>query len=214
MLEVLNAFRHQRLLHAVYRAGRQWDARVLNAFRHQRLLHRPPAGFGRGRWIGAQRLSASKIAAQGNPYPDADGQSCSTPFGIKDCCTLCYMHYQRERLGCSTPFGIKDCCTGNYWHAKRRNPSAQRLSASKIAARPVKLVLRYGLRVLNAFRHQRLLHLGGSSTVRLTILCSTPFGIKDCCTAGFPCQSFSISGVLNAFRHQRLLHCGLPLPEL
>ena len=60
---------------------------------------------------------------------------CSTPFGIKDCCTVISVNFSDDENLCSTPFGIKDCCTT---HAATYRTT--------------------GHRVLNAFRHQRLLH--------------------------------------------------------
>ena len=86
--EVLNAFRHQRLLHRPDRAGLLPRLGVLNAFRHQREFHTrapcsPPA-----RPFCAQRLSASKrVALRKLLTVTLLGGACSTPFGIKDCCT-------------------------------------------------------------------------------------------------------------------------------
>ena len=188
-----------------YRPGRRRG--VLNAFRHQRLLH----------------------------YGDGDDffgfKLCSTPFGIKDCCTFLMLvaspaASSAQRLSaskiaalgvrqahvvgrtvCSTPFGIKDCCT-LVPEDSPEGRGAQRLSASKIAApqeeletqqqnfvlnafRHQRLLHRYRLQrnprlreVLNAFRHQRLLHAIWPPIAKTGARCSTPFGIKDCCTAG------------------------------
>ena len=232
--KVLNAFRHQRLLHSrVVGAGRGLLS-VLNAFRHQRLLHRPtPLG---NPLICSCVLNAFRhqrlLHLEPRLWAAQQEIECSTPFGIKDCCTS-----QRQPHGipdhlCSTPFGIKDCCT---WLVKcifAPPSSAQRLSASKIAARGQPGIP--GLprkHVLNAFRHQRLLHWRLRSNARRSVrMCSTPFGIKDCCTAenrlvpsSDGAQRLSASKiaahsgrsgarspsrVLNAFRHQRLLHSG------
>ena len=60
---------------------------------------------------------------------------CSTPFGIKEFCTSSTVSMRRFCSKCSTPFGIKEFCTAN----RHRRPA------------PV-------ARVLNAFRHQRILH--------------------------------------------------------
>ena len=100
----------------------------------------------------------------------------STPFGIRDSCTITRWDWARNLVfKCSTPFGINDSCT----------------------LRPV-LPRREPLPVLNAFRHQRFLHTSSTtrrSTTRvlnallvglalndLLDVCSTPFGINDSCT--------------------------------
>ena len=67
----------------------QARARVLNALRHQRLLH-----------------SAALVA-------EYVRRMCSTPCGIKDCCTSPLRWGTRRAGRCSTPCGIKDCCTNN-----------------------------------------------------------------------------------------------------
>ena len=110
---------------------------------------------------------------------------------------------------CSTPFGI------NEWFTDRREDY---------------VICRYF--VLNAFRHQRMVHLdwGKLSTAQL-IECSTPFGINEWFTfallsataSGQSCSTpFGINewftgimqgqhllmAVLNAFRHQRMVHPG------
>ncbi len=107
---------------------------------------------------------------------------CSTPFGIRDCCTFPRNSLPECENACSTPFGIRDCCTGD--RRQRR---------------------RCGGGVLNAFRHQRLLHSRRPRSQRRATGCSTPFGIRDCCTA-MRLNRLSEFNVLNAFRHQRLLH--------
>ena len=115
-LSVLNAFRHQRLLHISKRRNAvSVGVYVLNAFRHQRLLHTANRQLPRPHSArGAQRLSASKITAS-----------------VGD---------DRAPAG--------------------RRSSAQRLSASKITALPRSSTHEAHTlpRVLNAFRHQRLLH--------------------------------------------------------
>ena len=179
---------------------------MLNAFRHQRLLHR--------------------LA----PHTKNGCSGCSTPFGIKDCCTVAGV----GRLGgerCSTPFGIKDCCTDPLNPIRHHTTyRAQRLSASKIAA-PYPTTPSF-----NSHRcAQRLsaskiaAHLSGDGMMFEPEKCSTPFGIKDCCTIFSPSRPVTVACaqrlsaskiaaphrrsaiyepyyVLNAFRHQRLLH--------
>ena len=87
--------------------------------------------------------------------------------------------------------------------------SAQRLSASEEYA------LGYGLshrtkdrRVLNAFRHQRNMHLRRVGQARpVQHRCSTPFGIRGICTDRYRERlRVSLCRVLNAFRHQRNMH--------
>ena len=61
--------------------------------------------------------------------------------------------------------------------------------------------------MLNALRHQRLLHMRPLHSWIITDECSTPCGIKDYCTLLSGYESLSYFLVLNALRHQRLLHC-------
>ena len=65
-LQVLNAFRHHRLLRSASDSRRRGLADVLNAFRHHRLL----------------RLRANRCALRNALI------SCSTPFGITDYCAV------------------------------------------------------------------------------------------------------------------------------
>ena len=159
---------------------------VLNAFRHQRVLHKAPAIM--RIWM----------------------VSCSTPFGIKEFCTRRFgpKTDSSPRFTCSTPFGIKEFCTcGAGAGTSPIDRGAQRLSASKSSAlvalhhafadcaRQVlnafrhQRVLHIGRQrrlaavvVLNAFRHQRVLHRMGFTPPSPAVECSTPFGIKEFCT--------------------------------
>ena len=90
----------------------------------------------------------------------------------------------RPSPACSTPFGIRGSCTQGPWQGPCRTPySAQRLSASEAPAPYSQSPATTNGRVLNAFRHQRLLHgyldFGGIARY----LCSTPFGIRGSCTS-------------------------------
>ena len=181
---------------------------MLNAFRHQRLLH-------------PSEIIEVKLGAE-----------CSTPFGIKDCCTIQSWPLNDRQQKCSTPFGIKDCCTADN---QRRHTgsigSAQRLSASKIAA-PLALTTPsttvgkcstpFGIKDCCTHENRRKAESDGGAqrlsaskiaalgakVIRpeLGVRCSTPFGIKDCCTRAGPNRTDQGRHVLNAFRHQRLLH--------
>ena len=160
----------------------------------------------------AQRLSASKITAlggadcRGTPIP-----SCSTPFGIKDYCTnprpfdrpthLVLNAFRHQRLLHAHDYPRRFAIVGS---AQRLSASkitartstskrtakllgAQRLSASKITALPPPCRKPSSLLVLNAFRHQRLLHEATGQVAIVDRRCSTPFGIKDYCTPVIPC---------------------------
>ena len=83
---------------------------------------------------------------------------CSTPFGITDYCATTLECALQISNRCSTPFGITDYC------AHERNDD-----------RPQEL------KVLNAFRHHRLLRGGILSFAVVPTVCSTPFGITDYC---------------------------------
>ena len=158
----------------------------------------------------AQRLSASKSSAHHGRGVRHSDPGCSTPFGIKEFCTQLRIgtevadELSAQRLSaskssapepgllwtgtsrCSTPFGIKEFCTGP---SPAPNPasktSAQRLSASKSSAPGRRRAHRGGNQpVLNAFRHQRVLHARAPAGQELPLGCSTPFGIKEFCTHG------------------------------
>ena len=156
---------------------------VLNAFRHQRGLHGP------------------------STFAVSRGDTCSTPFGIKEGCTAPCELQKSRWITCSTPFGIKEGCTGFFGFGRGHLLRAQRLSASKRAAQAANPTRTHPYRVLNAFRHQRGLHppsahrpcpclsraqrLSASKRAALETrahnvdainLCSTPFGIKEGCT--------------------------------
>ncbi len=111
-------------------------------------------------------------------------------------------------LSCSTPFGIR--------------------GFNILFAREAELA---HCAVLNAFRHQRVQHLGRLPRQLAELGCSTPFGIRGfnirntdshavrACRAqrlsaseGSTYRTTGISdrrrNVLNAFRHQRVQHCG------
>ena len=63
--EVLNAFRHQRINHAISPIESLHPSRVLNAFRHQRINHEPWRQNQCRHPRCAQRLSASKDKSPG-----------------------------------------------------------------------------------------------------------------------------------------------------
>ena len=212
---VLNAFRHQRLLHTAQAVQKGWRRRVLNAFRHQRLLHRRLRVSAHG---GQQVLNAFRhqrlLHVQIQPQEDihhvvlnafrhqrllhsttrstVHGNSrCSTPFGIKDCCTHVSFDKSLVQSKCSTPFGIKDCCTNSQMDGAHHPAAKQVLNAFRHQRLLHRLPRGRGEMplmslVLNAFRHQRLLHQRQSEIAlqRHFKMCSTPFGIKDCCTPG------------------------------
>ena len=159
------------------------DWKVLNAFRHQRLLHRLRFRSNKLLIQCAQRLSASKIAARSRLTGSTS------------------ILFSAQRLSASKI--AAPCLLRQFMQCLM---SAQRLSASKIAARRFCCALPRHRVVLNAFRHQRLLHPYAEGIQALESRCSTPFGIKDCCTSpGAPFVG-GVRRVLNAFRHQRLLH--------
>ena len=106
---------------------------------------------------------------------------CSTPFGIIGCCASRLWTYDIATNTCSTPFGIIGCC----------------------AQRPGRAVAVL-IRVLNAFRHHRLLRAVRRLRQGDIEECSTPFGIIGCC-APRRSGTWPRNWVLNAFRHHRLL---------
>ena len=188
---VLNAFRHQRFLHASAAPDRFGELLVLNAFRHQRFLHL--AGI-------AERRRAIL---------------CSTPFGIKDFCTpsrfvrmiscVCAQRLSASKISaqvpivtvfvdyeCSTPFGIKDFCT-----------------------KPGSYALGEVHEVLNAFRHQRFLHIVNVAVIEIWRIVLNAFRHQRFLhTRLWRCSEPGRREVLNAFRHQRFLHSRQNQPRI
>ncbi len=133
---------------------------VLNALRHQRIVHTPAEANNR----------------QVKPR-------CSTPCGINGLFT-CIDSRQRgiqlsraQRLAAST-----DCSHDCHARRIRDCPCAQRLAASTDCS-PVQFPrLNLECRVLNALRHQRIVHISGAG--------DSAWRVR----------------VLNALRHQRIVH--------
>jgi len=205
--KVLNAFRHQRMVHCSDRRITAGHWSVLNAFRHQRMVHtrlseccgsrrQCSTPFGINEWFTtsfkqassrpacAQRLSASTNGSQVDCEFRLPGHQCSTPFGINEWFTFGHDNRPQESpcaqrlsastngspqpvvtgllkvLMCSTPFGI------NEWFTR----CASRFGCIRS--------------VLNAFRHQRMVHEPTIGSQLMSIGCSTPFGINEWFTAG------------------------------
>ena len=165
---------------------------------------------------GAQRLSASKVTAPRRRQHEGSAMTvlnafrhqrllrasvsvdcpnrteCSTPFGIKGYCAGGNNQLQQLYFKCSTPFGIKGYCARRN---RNRNPQDGR--------------------VLNAFRHQRLLRVmpGTASPLSLHVLNAFRHQrLLRALAVQVLLQGFL---VLNAFRHQRLLRLADgPLLEL
>ena len=154
---------------------------VLNAFRHQRRSARCRAG----------------------KSPIAD--RCSTPFGIKGWSTAFDSPAASHRAArCSTPFGIKGWSTRRELRANRRLSMCSTPFGIKGWSHAAAAGYDYtALVVLNAFRHQRMVHADGDAGRQAVMLsaqrlsaskdgplsvcgrvsaahrrCSTPFGIK------------------------------------
>ena len=133
--EVLNAFRHQRINHPKCEHEHEPIGLVLNAFRHQRINHsRCPAGMA-GVQIRAQRLSASTDKSRPSLGMLGRGRICA------------------QRLSASTD---KSPSFGGI--NSKLGARAQRLSASTDKSRRIFQYMKIPLRVLNAFRHQRINH--------------------------------------------------------
>ena len=203
---------------------------VLNAFRHQRGSHSPDQLQRAASLWSAQRLSASKGVAQTERGKRPLGQSVLNAFRHQRGSHVKSLMGKVLAFQCSTPFGIKGGRTNNGTVMRFNGTGAQRLSASKGVARAGERAHPDGLRcVLNAFRHQRGSHVCVGRQPSSACKCSTPFGIKGGRTIGMcrvlgrygPCSTpFGIKGgrtrqlytyrrlyrVLNAFRHQRGSH--------
>ena len=115
---------------------------------------------------------------------------------------------RRRVLPCSTPFGITDYCAQNPVLARTLGFGAQRLSASQIIAHTRKGPKTQFCKVLNAFRHHRLLRLGDGPWPLLISMCSTPFGITDYCA--------TLSGAISALGNgaQRLSASQIIAPDI
>ena len=197
----------QRGAWTAWRAASGIGTRVLNAFRHHRGGH--PGGR---RWAtrppSAQRLSASQRGAwtDGSVLPSTS--RCSTPFGITEGGIAAITELTITSNKCSTPFGITEGGIRRTSARPTTRSGAQRLSASQRGAypntssaphQPSGCSTPFGITeggiphvrtaadrptVLNAFRHHRGGHEGGSATPNVN------------------------GAVLNAFRHHRGGHRG------
>ena len=154
---------------------------------------------------------------------------CSTPFGIRDVFTGWYRIFRARIPRCSTPFGIRDVFT----HLVASSTAAWDECSTPFGIRDVFTQERHrlfrGLRVLNAFRHQRCLHKRDRRDGRPRVLVLNTFRHQRCLHGTSPerapaaksAQRLSASemsslpgldrlllllAVLNAFRHQRCLH--------
>ena len=202
---VLNAFRHLRILHLdhdhdldaiaqmcstpfgifeFFTMGRMRPMRRRQCA--QRLSassnssHEQPVG-GHGHRLSAQRLSASSNSSPSDFLGSLMARLCSTPFGIFEFFTVTPSGAQTPLATCSTPFGIFEFFTR--WDLFRF----------------------YGVNVLNAFRHLRILHefirrRGNSvrSAQRLSASSNSSHLRRF--------EGVATGNVLNAFRHLRILH--------
>ena len=202
---------------------------MLNAFRHQRMDHNEPNVKGCILFLCAQRLSASTNGSlTRRHYPLLLGfvlnafrhqrmdhpiigrafaklSTCSTPFGINEWITRCGFscvpdRLRAQRLSASTNGSQCTSCCG---HETRQG--AQRLSASTNGSPSQLHSPRMRLRVLNAFRHQRMDHNPLAVDAFADLECSTPFGINEWITHTQNLVFIALV-VLNAFRHQRMDH--------
>ena len=179
---------------------------VLNAFRHPRIMHTGVMSASAALLVRAQRLPASEDhALQARQVTSRRAVTCSTPSGIRGSCTRavggsgprdrCAQRlpaseaHARESIDvpwgtirCSTPSGIRGSCT------------LEELLAGEFAG------------VLNAFRHPRIMHSGPGGAVHRAVECSTPSGIRGSCTPLSGRADLRAPGVLNAFRHPRIMH--------
>src|SRR5581483_3114448 len=184
LVNVLNAFRHQRYFHEQARdfltaalecstpfgikgtftrrhgGDHRRQQSVLNAFRHQRYFH---AGLG-PRLTPPGRCSTPFGIKGTFTHPglgqQARGLMCSTPFGIKGTFTRPTAIIRAPPVNlCSTPFGIKGTFTRlGVYLTVTSTVRAQRLSASKVLSPATGAWRRTRSQVLNAFRHQRYFH--------------------------------------------------------
>ena len=132
---VLNAFRHHRVLRPDLQLFRRRLLPVLNAFRHHRVLRSEEIAMICPH-CSAQRLSASQGATRGGVRLSNPSDECSTPFGITGCYARLWTGQGTLVYECSTPFGITGCYA---------------------TSRPCSIHIG---RVLNAFRHHRVLRPG------------------------------------------------------
>ena len=173
---MLNAFRHHRNSHSTGRAPACAPPQVLNAFRHHRNSH----------------AHEDFVYLRGCP--------CSTPFGIIGIRTRSitfdtYLCPCAQRLSASSEFArsfqagaVRDVRVLNAFRHHRNShgssfpnrtcPScAQRLSASSEFAPLFWCGVPQQPLVLNAFRHHRNSHAEFMHQPRVSLVCSTPFGI-------------------------------------
>ena len=178
---------------------------VLNAFRHQRFLHhlrkdRQHCGVARcstpfgindscTRWIREKEVGPVQVLNAfrhqrflhwWSGLMDTPG-SCAQRLSASTIPALTAAEVTDTRKLCSTPFGINDSCTWDGGPCPGRH------------------------RVLNAFRHQRFLHMGWRPLPRASP-CAQRLSASTIPAPAVIREGGCLVIVLNAFRHQRFLH--------
>ena len=181
LVNVLNAFRHQRGSHLTQFGERRLKVRVLNAFRHQRGSHNLSVS-NTGQFIHVLNAFRHQRGSHAQTSQLTSASRCAQRLSAsKRIAPIRRWGFERMAV-CSTPFGIKEDRTLRRWSTATARPCAQRLSASK--------------RIALGATVQK-----GQENVE----CSTPFGIKEDRTRQRAAVE-AIALVLNAFRHQRGSH--------
>ena len=85
---------------------------VLNAFRHHRLLRAVEKGVTLKEYMCSTPFGITDYCAGFSPNSWTEFHRCSTPFGITDYCAALLLISSFREETCSTPFGITDYCAG------------------------------------------------------------------------------------------------------
>ena len=132
---VLNAFRHHRVLRHPIEDEDGNQVYVLNAFRHHRVLRERETRASQQIEKVLNAFRHHRVVTPGRrSWRRKFCRACSTPFGITGCYAIRSRTRTETRFTCSTPFGITGC------YARRTRCDIHSRS-----------------RVLNAFRHHRVL---------------------------------------------------------
>ena len=228
---VLNAFRHQRTVHPNRGCSRQSPHLVLNAFRHQRTVHpiewtfdeltrmcSTPFGINelftgcvhaarRWRVVCSTPFGINELFTLKSPSPCRVGGWCSTPFGINELFTWLAWHGMAADQMCSTPFGINELFTSRDLADDSCSIRVLNAFRHQRTVHMTAIVARVPSRdVLNAFRHQRTVHR--TVTQPRIIRCSAQrlSASTNCSPVVVTAHVLRHWPVLNAFRHQRTVH--------
>ena len=131
---------------------------------------------------------------------------CSTPFGINERFTQASDRAAGERLSAQRLSASTNDSRSSRTHISPRTTCAQRLSASTNDSHDTRRVEHRRVAVLNAFRHQRTIHVRWSEPPANARTSAQRLSASTNDSPAMHVARRPVLPVLNAFRHQRTIH--------